>query len=67
MSILKELQSFEFDRNKSKVFGIKSAIIWGHHKNGGSYPLLYITKPKHVTQEEYEEILDGLNIQLTYK
>lgn len=30
MSIFNKIKSFEFDKNKKNVFGIKSAIIWGH-------------------------------------
>jgi len=64
MSILKELRAIEYDRNRTKVFGIKSGIVWGHSKLGGSFPLLYISKPKHVKQEDFEHILNCLKIEI---
>ena len=40
MSILDRIRSIEFDRNRKKVLGIKSAVLWAHSKdNNGSYPL----------------------------
>jgi hypothetical protein len=65
MSILDNLRSFEFDRNKKRIFGIKSAIVWGHSKDCNGYsPLLYISKPKHVSQEDFDFILDHLDLTL---
>lgn len=63
MSIFDNIRSVEFDRNKNKIFGIKSGIVWAHsNKNNGSYPLLYISKPKSISQKEYEELLDKIRI-----
>jgi hypothetical protein len=63
MSIFDNLRSYEFDRNKKRVFGIKSAIIWGHSKNSNSCsPLLYISKPRGITNDEFNELLDSLII-----
>lgn len=65
MSILKTIRSIEFDKNKKKIFGIKSAILWGHsNKSNSCSPLIYITKPKHVTQEDFDEILEKLDINI---
>lgn len=65
MSILNDLKSIELDKNKRKVFGIKSGILWGHsNKTNGSYPLFYILKPKHMTQEDFDIILDHLEVKL---
>jgi hypothetical protein len=61
--MLDNLRSFEFDRNKKRIFGIKSAIVWGHSKtSNSSSPLLYISKPKHVSQEDFDFILDHLDL-----
>lgn len=65
MAILDEIKSFEYDRNKERIFGIKSAIVWGHYKSGSS-PLFYITKPKHISQEDFDYILDRLEITIKY-
>ena len=67
MSVFDSLRSFEFDRNKNHLFGLKSAVIWGHSKLQGSYPILYISKPKNITQTEYEELLDCIDIQFKSK
>ena len=65
MSILDRIRSIEFDRNRKKVLGIKSAVLWAHSKdNNGSYPLLYISKPKHISQEDYDFMLDRLDINI---
>lgn len=64
MSVLNEIESIEFDRNRTKIFGIKSGILWGHRKEGGTFPLLYISKPKHIPQEDFEEILSKLEIHI---
>jgi len=68
MSIFDEIRDFEFDPNKNKIFGIKSAIVWGHsnHSNSCS-PVLYISKPKGVPQEQFEELIDCLQIKLIKK
>ena len=64
MNILNKIQSFEFDKNRGKIFGVKSAVIFGHSKEGSSFPILYISKPKHISQEDYELLLDRLDIQI---
>lgn len=61
-TIFHKLDSIEYDRNRTGIFGIKSAIIWGHNKNKGISPLLYISKPRSVSQEDYEYMLDHLKI-----
>jgi hypothetical protein len=68
MSILDKIKSFEFDKNRNKLFGIKSGIVWAHSKDvNGSYPLLYISKPKHISQEDFEFILEHMDIILYTK
>ena len=63
MSIFEKYKDFEFDKNKEKIFGIKSGIVWGHSKTKNSIsPLLYISKPKHVSQEDFEELLETIRI-----
>lgn len=66
MNILDSIKSFEFDKNKNKVFGIKSGIVWGHSKNSNSsFPLLYISKPKSISQEDFELLLDKISISIS--
>ena len=64
MSIFKKIKSFEFDRNANRILGIKSAILWGHNTDTNrAFPLLYISKPKHISDEEYKELIDHIEIQ----
>lgn len=56
--ILNDIRSYDIDMNKTKLFGIKSAIMWGCSKDGSvSFPLLYFKKPKHISNEDYEEVI----------
>lgn len=64
MGILNEIRSFEFDKNRKKIFGIKSGIVWGHSKDTNvSFPMLYISKPKWITEEQFNELLNSIDIQ----
>jgi len=68
MSIFDEIRAFEFDHNKNHIFGIKSAIVWGHSAHSNScFPILYLRKPKGITQEQYEELIDAIEIQFVKK
>lgn len=63
--ILDDIKAFEFDKNKDHKYGLKSAIIWGYAKSVNSCsPLLYISKPKALTEEEFNDLLDRLNIYI---
>jgi len=64
-TILDQIKSFEYDKNRNKLFRIKSAVIWGHsNSTNGIFPMLYISKPKHISQEDYELLLDNLEITI---
>lgn len=68
MNIFESIRSFSFDKNEKHVFGIKSGIVWGHSKTtNSSSPLLYISKPKSISQEQFEELLDSIDIQFITK
>jgi len=60
--ITDKLKSFEYDKNRNGIFGIKSGIVWGKFSNQGTSPILYISKPKHVSQEDFELLLDKIEI-----
>ena len=65
MNILNKLRAVSFDRNKNKIFGIKSGILWGYsNETNGSFPLLYISKPKHISEEDFEILLNNLEIKI---
>lgn len=64
-TILDGIKSFEYDKNRKNIFGIKSAIVWGYSKHtNGIFPMLYISKPKSISQEDYELLLDKINIAI---
>ena len=64
-TILDKIRSFEFDKNRKKLFGIKSGIVWGHSKDtNSSFPILYISKPKDISQEDFELLLDKIDISI---
>ncbi len=68
MSILDRIKSFEYDKNRKKIFGIKSAIVWGNlNDKNVTVPLFYISKPKHLSNEDFEVILESIEISLTKK
>ena len=62
-SIFNKIKSFEVDKNETKLFGIKSAIIWGNSpKANTQFPLLYLRKPKNISEEEYNELINSIEI-----
>lgn len=64
-NILNQIKSYEYDENRRHIFGIKSAIIWGHSKNTNScFPILYVSKPKHINQSDFELLLTKLSITI---
>ena len=64
-NILDSIKSFGYDKNRNGIFGLKSAVVWGHSKESNSiFPLLYISKPKSVRQEDYELLLDKIDIEI---
>ena len=65
MSILDKIKSFSYDKNREKLYGIKSAIVWGHSKDSNTiFPLLYISKPRSISQEDYELLLQKIDISI---
>lgn len=55
--------NYEFDSNKEHIFGIKSEIIWETH-NSRSRAMVYLRKPKNVTEEEYRDFLRSVTITI---
>ena len=63
MNIFDKIRAFEYDENRTKIFRIKSGIVWGYSKDtNGCFPMLYITKPKNISQEDFELLLSKLDI-----
>lgn len=64
-NILETIRSFEYDKNDKKIFGIKSAIVWGHSSESNCcYPLFYISKPKHISEEDFKIIKNKIKIDI---
>lgn len=67
-TILDGISSFEYDKNRNNIFGIKSGIVWGHsNKSNSSFPMLYISKPKGISKEDFDLLLDKLEININNK
>jgi hypothetical protein len=65
MNILDKIKSFEFDKNRNKIFGIKSGIVWGHsNENNSMFPILYISKPRNISKEDFELLLNKIDIKI---
>lgn len=66
MSIYDEIEDLEFDKNADNKFGIKSPIIWAYSKKtNGMYPVLYLRKPKHISEDFFNELINSLSIYYT--
>jgi hypothetical protein len=65
-NFVKKIDKISLDKNESHAFGIKSAILWGTSGTTTS-PLLYLLKPKNISEEEYNEIVDRLIVHLKAK
>ena len=57
-------QKFSFSKHGEKSLGIKSPILWGI-EGGKMYPLVYFHKPKHVSQEEFNQIIERMSLYLS--
>ena len=58
-----DLDSFEFSRN-GFLPHVKSPIIWGNIKSG-AFPLCYLTKPKSLSDDEWNNFLDHFTFSIS--
>jgi len=66
--IFDEISGIEIDPNLQHKYGLVSGIVWGNSiKVNGTYPIMYLTKPKHVSQHDYEAMLDSIKITFEYE
>lgn len=50
--------------NKTGIKGlVKSPAIWGH-KDNVMFPLVYLRKPKHMSEKDWQEVLEGLRLEI---
>jgi hypothetical protein len=59
---INEIEAISYSRN-GFLPHVKSPVIWGH-KGNCLTPLCYLTKPKSVTVEEWNQFLDGFSFEL---
>jgi hypothetical protein len=59
---LSELDSCGYSREGFPPH-VKSPIIWGH-KGNVEFPLCYLTRPKSVSLEDWNDFLDGFSFTL---
>ena len=65
--IFNTIKSVSFDKNEDRIFGIKSGIVWGHRKKTGAlFPLLYISKPKHISENDFKTLLSTITISFNF-
>ena len=57
---IRELRSISVTR-EGGTLGIKSGIVWGNRK-GVAAPVMYLTKPRHMEQEVFDEYLKAIKI-----
>jgi hypothetical protein len=63
--MIEELKSFSVTREVGK-FGRKSGIVWGNKGNSES-PIMYLSKPKWVSDEDFAELLNCIQIKFIKK
>ena len=67
-TIFDKIKSFEFDKNEQRIFGIKSGIIWGHSKKTNEmFPMLYLSKPKNISENDFKLLLNSIDIKFKLK
>lgn len=53
---------FCFDDGE-KSLGIKSPTLWGV-EDGKMYPLIFFRKPKHISQEDFDKLMNRIEITI---
>lgn len=61
-AISKDLESYFINRNGLGY--TKSPAIWGNYKPNTIAPLVYLKKPKWVSDDDFDKILDALKLEL---
>ena len=59
---MEKKQEIEYFIDKSKSF--RKSVILFQMKGNVASPLLYINKPKHINEEEFNKILDRIQIYI---
>lgn len=63
-----EIQFEKPNKRNKKDFGITSAVIWASRKGiSGWFPILYLKKPKAISDEEFNTLLESLELKIIIK
>ncbi len=60
---LNQCSAFTITRRPQKWTKRKSCIMWMRYKTV-QWPIAYISKPKHVPQQLFNEFMDSIQVQL---
>lgn len=58
-----KILKLELEKNKDKNFRSRSAILWVYTEDTTAYAI-YLNKPKYMSYEEFDDILDKLEIKI---
>lgn len=60
---LRQLSNFTISRRPQKWTRRKSCIIWARHQHITA-PVAYISKPKHIPQQVFDEFMDSIQLHM---
>ena len=61
----KQFEKYVFDKNRDSSFNLKSAIMWEFDYETKMYhPLFYVSKPREVSEEDFNRTLDMIDIHV---
>lgn len=71
VSVFNKISSFFIERDiktMQKKFQRKSGIVFAKRRQSGAFfPIMYLSKPKWVTEDEFQELLNAIDIQFIKK
>jgi hypothetical protein len=71
--LIENIKSLVLDKSKElrehnkKIFRTSNGVLWADQIGDPRYyPILYLKKPKHLSEEEFQKLLDKLEITFKY-
>lgn len=62
--MITDIESFTLDTKDIHRLGYKCAVVWGH-KGASMQPVMYIRKPKHISQDDFDNMMKHIEIKFT--
>jgi hypothetical protein len=60
----KKLRAYSVTKRGEDDF-VKSAVVYGHLlERNASFPLMYLQKPKHITDEQFDKLVEGVKLTI---